>query len=113
MSTSMHIEAPDRHRPRYHFTAPGNWINDPNGVCFHEGRYHLYYQYNPDASQWGNIHWGHASSADLVHWVDEGIALTPSNEFDAGGCFSGCFAVVGGDPRCTTPATQARARCNA
>jgi len=94
----MPTQALDRHRPRYHFTAPSNWINDPNGVCFHEGRYHLYYQYNPDASQWGNIHWGHASSADLVHWVDEGIALAPSNPWDSGGCFSGSFAVVNGQP---------------
>jgi beta-fructofuranosidase len=86
------------HRPRYHFTAPQNWINDPNGVCFHEGRYHLYYQYNPNASKWGDIHWGHASSADLVTWRDEPLALAPSPGHDAGGCFSGSFAVVGGQP---------------
>ena len=88
----------DRHRPRYHLTAPANWINDPNGVCWHSGRYHVYYQYNPGASKWGDIHWGHASSADLVHWQDEGIALAPSPGHDAGGCFSGSFAVVGGQP---------------
>ena len=88
----------DLHRPRYHFTAPSHWINDPNGVCFHDGRYHLYYQYNPTASKWGNIHWGHASSADLVQWQDEPIALAPSPGSDAGGCFSGSFAVVAGVP---------------
>lgn len=88
----------DMHRPRYHFTAPTNWINDPNGLCFHEGRCHLYYQYNPNAARWGDIHWGHASSADLVHWRDEPIALAPSPGPDAGGCFSGSFALVNGQP---------------
>lgn len=88
----------DLHRPRYHFTAPTNWINDPNGLCCHEGRWHLYYQYNPNAAKWGDIHWGHASSADLVHWQDEPIALAPSPGADAGGCFSGSFALVGGVP---------------
>jgi beta-fructofuranosidase len=90
--------ATDLHRPRYHFTAPTNWINDPNGVCFHGGRYHLYYQYNPNAAKWGDIHWGHATSTDLAHWQDEPIALAPSPGADAGGCFSGSFAVVNGKP---------------
>ena len=88
----------DPYRPRFHFTAPTNWINDPNGVCFHDGRYHVYYQYNPNAAKWGDIHWGHASSTDLVHWRDEPIALAPSPGHDAGGCFSGSFAVVDGQP---------------
>lgn len=88
----------DLHRPRYHFTAPANWINDPNGLCFHGGRYHLFYQYNPNAAKWGDIHWGHASSADLVQWRDEPLALAPSPGPDAGGCFSGSFALVGGQP---------------
>lgn len=87
------------HRPRFHFTAQTNWINDPNGVCFHDGRYHLYYQYNPNAAKWGDIHWGHASSADLAHWRDEPVALAPTpGGPDAGGCFSGSFAVVDGTP---------------
>lgn len=85
-------------RPRFHFTAPRNWINDPNGLCFHDGRYHLYYQYNPGAAKWGDIHWGHASSADLVSWRDEPVALAPSPGPDAGGCFSGSFALVDGLP---------------
>lgn len=86
------------HRPRFHFTAPSHWLNDPNGVCFHAGRYHLYYQHNPHAPKWGDIHWGHASSADLVHWHDEPIALAPSPGFDADGCYSGSFALVDGVP---------------
>ncbi len=87
------------HRPRYHFTAPHHWINDPNGLCFHAGRYHLYYQYNPNANRWGDIHWGHASSADLVTWRDEPLALAPTpGGPDAGGCFSGSFALVDGQP---------------
>lgn len=86
----------DPYRPRFHFTPPMNWMNDPNGICHHDGRYHLYYQYNPDGPTWGNIHWGHASSADLVQWRDEPVALAPSSGPDAGGCFSGSFALVNG-----------------
>lgn len=89
---------PDAQRPRFHFTAPSQWLNDPNGLCFHAGRYHLYYQHNPGAPKWGDIHWGHASSADLVHWQDEPIALRPSPGHDQGGCFSGSFALVDGVP---------------
>ncbi len=85
-------------RPVFHFTAPSNWINDPNGLAFHGGRYHLHYQYNPNASKWGDIHWGHASSADLVTWRDEPISLTPAPGHDAGGCFSGSYALVDGQP---------------
>ena len=89
MTEAVHNEAqrwPDLHRPSYHFTAPRQWINDPNGLCFHDGRYHLYYQYNPGAAKWGDIHWGHASSADLVAWRDEPVALAPTPGFDQGGC---------------------------
>ena len=87
--------ATDRHRPRYHFTARRGWINDPNGVTWHGGRWHVFYQHNPAAPHWGDIHWGHASSADLLHWHDEPLALAPSREPgapDGHGCFSGSFA---------------------
>lgn len=98
MTSSMTTDSIDRHRPRYHFTAPSHWINDPNGLAYFEGRYHLFYQYNPNAAKWGDIHWGHASSADLLHWRDEGMALAPSLGDDQGGCFSGSFALVNGQP---------------
>jgi len=90
--------APSRHRPRYHYTAPRGWLNDPNGVGFHAGRYHLFYQFNPAAPRWGDIQWGHASSADLLTWRDEPVALVPSPGHDAGGCFSGSLALVDGVP---------------
>ncbi len=88
----------DRHRPPFHFTAPSGWINDPNGVCWHDGRWHVFYQHNPDAPRWGGICWGHASSADLCDWHDEPIALRPTPGDDQGGCFSGSFALVNGVP---------------
>ncbi len=84
----------DSHRPSYHFLPPANWMNDPNGLIDWQGRYHLYYQYNPFGARWGNIHWGHASSDDLVHWTHHPIALEPSADGpDANGCWSGCAVV--------------------
>src|SRR5438270_14066279 len=81
----------DPHRPRYHFLPPSNWMNDPNGLIQWNGAYHLFYQYNPFAPVWGSIHWGHAVSADLVHWRDLPIALAPTpGSADEFGVFSGC-----------------------
>ncbi len=87
----------DYHRPRYHFLPPSNWMNDPNGVIQWDGRFHLFYQYNPFDSVWGNMHWGHAVSPDLVHWQDLPIAVAPTpGGSDEAGVFSGC-AVVNDD----------------
>ncbi|MFI6231161.1 glycoside hydrolase family 32 protein [Micromonospora echinospora] len=88
----------DRHRPRFHFLSPGGWLNDPNGLTHWNGTYHLFYQYNPDAAVHANIHWGHATSADLVHWHDEPIALTPGDGPDADGCWSGILVDHDGTP---------------
>jgi len=67
-------------RPRWHLTPPTGWMNDPNGPIRLDGRYHLYYQHNPDAPFWGNLHWGHASTTDLLHWRHEPIALRPDKK---------------------------------
>lgn len=76
-------------RPKYHFTPKQNWINDPNGLCYHKGLYHLYYQYNPKSTMWGLMHWGHAVSRDLMTWENKDIALALGGEYDKDGCFSG------------------------
>ena len=76
-------------RPKIHLTAPSNWINDPNGFIYYNGEYHLFYQYFPYECKGGTMHWGHATSIDLVNWKHHKIALYPTKEYDQNGCFSG------------------------
>ncbi|MGG6309246.1 glycoside hydrolase family 32 protein [Paenibacillus macerans] len=80
-------------KPVYHFTPSANWMNDPNGLVYHEGQYHLFYQYNPHGDQWGTIHWGHAVSADMVHWQHLPLALAPSAGLGEQHCYSGCAVI--------------------
>jgi beta-fructofuranosidase len=92
--------AGDHHRPTYHLAAPANWLNDPNGLVRWDGRYHVFYQYNPAGPFHGSIHWGHATSEDLVTWRDEPVALAPDPDGpDRDGCWSGCAVDDDGTPR--------------
>ncbi len=74
------------HRPQVHFSPEANWVNDPNGMVYHNGIYHLFFQYHPNSTIWGPMHWGHATSKDLIHWVHEPIAIYPDS---LGTIFSG------------------------
>ncbi|MCH5154625.1 MAG: GH32 C-terminal domain-containing protein [Clostridiales bacterium] len=82
-------------RPKYHMTAPIGWMNDPNGLVFYHGQYHLFYQYNPYGAEPGVMHWGHFVSDDLIAYDDAGVALAPT-EKDEISCFSGGAIVAGG-----------------
>jgi beta-fructofuranosidase len=89
----------DPQRPGYHFLPAANWMNDPNGLIQWGDTYHLFYQYNPNGPTHGSIHWGHATSENLVHWRHEPVALSPDADGpDADGCWSGCAVDADGVP---------------
>jgi len=90
-------------RPRYHFLPPAYWMNDPNGLIFYEGEYHIFYQHNPfkdnfKQKEWWEMCWGHTKSSDLVHWEHLSIAIIPSHENGEDGCWSGACVINNGIP---------------
>jgi len=68
-------------RPAFHYTSPVNWLNDPNGLVWHDGEYHLFYQYNPHGDIWGHMSWGHAISRDLLNWEHMPVAIPEKGLF--------------------------------
>ena len=102
----------DPHRPAYHFLPPSNWMNDPNGLIQWRGRYHLFYQYNPNGAFHGTIHWGHAVSDDLVRWRDLPLALAPTpGGPDKDGVYSGCALDQDGVPTLMYTGIRPQVQC--
>ena len=107
------------HRPQFHFTSRRGWLNDPNGLVWRDGEYHLFYQHNPYGWAWGNVHWGHAVSPDLVRWTELPIALYPHEYGDW--AFSGSavtdrgntsgFGKDGADPLVAAYTSTGRGEC--
>lgn len=95
----MKETVPDTYRHRYHLMPSYGWMNDPNGFLYDGEKFHLFYQANPYDAVWGNMSWGHATSADLLTWEDQGFAITPDQPYDKNGCFSGGAAMVDGTLR--------------
>lgn len=83
----------DRYRQTFHIMTDGGWLNDPNGLCYFKGYYHVFYQFHPYSAEWGPMHWGHVRSRDLIHWEQLPVALVPGDPEDEGGCFSGSAIV--------------------
>src|SRR5690606_31442153 len=92
--TKLEAAMDNTYRLHYHMMPPAGWMNDPNGFIQFKGIYHLFYQHDPYQAKQGPMHWGHATSVDLVNWVHQPVALAPSEDYDSGqsggqGCWSG------------------------
>lgn len=85
-----------RYRLNYHVSTPAGWMNDPNGFCYYQGYYHIFYQYYPYSAERGPMHWGHYRSKDFVHWQELPVALAPDSPEDENGCYSGSAIVKDG-----------------
>ncbi|MEZ0487420.1 glycoside hydrolase family 32 protein [Fibrella aquatica] len=90
ISINSMAQGKEPHRPQFHFSPKAHWMNDPNGMVYLNGTYHLFFQYYPDATVWGPMHWGHATSKDMVSWQEQPIALYPDS---LGWIFSGSAVV--------------------
>ena len=90
LADSFSVTNTEKYRPIYHHTPLYGWMNDPNGMFYKDGRWHLYYQWNPYGSRWQNMTWGHSSSTDLIHWDHHPVAIEPN---DLGTIFSGSSAI--------------------
>ena len=90
VSSAQEAAYSEQFRPQFHFTPEKNWMNDPNGMVYYDGEFHLFYQYNPFGIKWGHMSWGHAVSPDMVHWKHLPVALP---EEDGVMIFSGSAVV--------------------
>lgn len=103
------VRASERDRPRLYVHPEHGWLNDPNGVCRIDDTYHVFYQYNPAGPVQADMHWGHASSPDLLTWTTRPVALSPRpGGPDAGGCWSGCIVDDHGVPTAVYTGVRAR-----
>jgi beta-fructofuranosidase len=104
--------AADPQRPQYHFLPAANWMNDPNGPIYWQGKYHMFYQYNPNGAFWGDMHWGHAESLDMLHWKHLPMALAPTpGGPDKDGVFSGCAVIDNGVPTVVYTGVNPEVQC--